>query len=136
MWPALARYAEHMRGVNADGKDREGISMFIRHPSNPLITPAQVKPSRPDFEVIGTFNAGITRFGSETLMLVRVAERPVSSEQGVFLCPHLDTDGGLTVKRIRRADPRSPERAREPALAAAGFERHRHIHAGLCRRAI
>jgi len=79
--------------------------MFIRHPSNPLITPAQAKPSRPDFEVIGTFNAGVTHFGGETLMLVRVAERPVSSEQGFFLCPHLGLDGELAIKRIRQDDP-------------------------------
>lgn len=79
--------------------------MFIRHPSNPLITPAQVKPSRPDFEIIGTFNAGVARHGSETLMLVRVAERPVSSEQNVFLCPHLGPDGAVSIKRIHRDDP-------------------------------
>ena len=39
--------------------------MFIRHPFNPLITPAQIKPSRPGFEVIGTFNAGVTRYGGD-----------------------------------------------------------------------
>ena len=79
--------------------------MFTRHPSNPLITPAQVNPSRTGFEVIGTFNAGVTRFGGETLMLVRVAERPASSDPDVFLCPHLGHDGALAIKRIRRDDP-------------------------------
>ncbi|MFN8562050.1 MAG: hypothetical protein U0703_10610 [Anaerolineae bacterium] len=32
--------------------------MFLRHPSNPLISPRDVKPSRPVFEIIGTFNTG------------------------------------------------------------------------------
>lgn len=79
--------------------------MFIRHPQNPLITPSMVKPSRPGFEVIGAFNAGVTRFGAETLMLIRIAERPIADEPDVFLCPHLGRDGALAVKRIRRDDP-------------------------------
>ena len=32
---------------------------------NPIISPCDVKPSRPDFEVIGAFNAGVTRMGEE-----------------------------------------------------------------------
>ncbi|MFN8447367.1 MAG: hypothetical protein U0521_01890 [Anaerolineae bacterium] len=49
--------------------------MFLRHPSNPLISPRDVKPSRPDFEIIGTFNTGVTTFDGQTLLLMRVAER-------------------------------------------------------------
>lgn len=79
--------------------------MLIRHPSNPLITPAQVRSSRPDFEVVGTFNAGVTRFGDETLMLVRVAERPAIRGDGIILCPLVDDTGEIIVKRIARDDP-------------------------------
>lgn len=79
--------------------------MFARHPSNPLITPAGVAPSSAGYEVIGTFNAGVTRVGDETLMLVRVAERPVAAEPGVMLCPYLDADGSIAVRRIAVDDP-------------------------------
>jgi beta-1,2-mannobiose phosphorylase / 1,2-beta-oligomannan phosphorylase len=79
--------------------------LFTRHASNPLITPAQVQPSRSDFEIIGTFNAGVTRYHDELLMLVRAAERPVNDDPNSVLCPHLDDGGNLVVERIRRDDP-------------------------------
>lgn len=79
--------------------------MLVRHPNNPLITPRDLKPSRPDFEVIGAFNAGATTYNGEVLLLVRVAERPLSSDVNVILCPHLDASGTLTFERILRDDP-------------------------------
>lgn len=81
------------------------MSVFIRHPLNPLITPAHVRPSTPDFEVIGTFNAGATRLGDETLLLVRVAERPCPAEQGWIACPYVDQHGEIALHRVRQADP-------------------------------
>lgn len=79
--------------------------MFVRHPNNPLISPYDLKPSRPEFEIIGTFNAGVTRYQGQTLLLLRVAERPVNSSSEWVLCPHLDENGDLTVSAIRRDDP-------------------------------
>jgi beta-1,2-mannobiose phosphorylase / 1,2-beta-oligomannan phosphorylase len=38
-----------------------------------------VPPSRPDLEVVGAFNPAATRFGKETLLLLRVAEAPPPS---------------------------------------------------------
>jgi predicted GH43/DUF377 family glycosyl hydrolase len=81
------------------------MSVFIRHSLNPLITPAQVRPSRPDFEVIGAFNAGATRLGDDTLLLVRVAERPCASEPGWIACPYVDAAGAIALRRVRLADP-------------------------------
>jgi len=43
---------------------------------NPLITPQDVQPSRPDWEVVSAFNPGVARLGDEVLLLLRVAERP------------------------------------------------------------
>ncbi len=77
--------------------------MFVRHPNNPLITPRDLEPSRSDFEVIGVFNAGATTYDDEILLLLRVAERPVSTD-GVILCPHLDADGALSFERIQPDD--------------------------------
>ncbi len=78
--------------------------MFTRSPLNPLITPAQVAPSRPDFEVIGTFNAGVTRFGDEVLLLVRVAERPISYDADTVQAPYYTAQGELVLKAFDRAD--------------------------------
>lgn len=81
------------------------MSVFARHPLNPLITPAQVHPSRPDFEVIGTFNAGAVQLNDETLLLVRVAERPVRTEADWIACPYLDEQGRIALHYVRRDDP-------------------------------
>ena len=76
-----------------------------RYSGNPLITPAGVAPSRADFEVVCTFNAGAARFKKETLMLVRVAERP-RQEAGWVSFPLLDPDTReIEVRRIAKADP-------------------------------
>lgn len=79
-----------------------------RFPENPLITPAQIRPSRPDFEVIGVFNAGVARLGDETILLMRVAERPIADDPSVALLPRLDLSGAqpqIVVERYRRDEP-------------------------------
>ncbi|MGA9226458.1 MAG: glycosidase, partial [Mesobacillus sp.] len=58
-----------------------------RYEENPLVTPMEVKPHREDFEVIGAFNAGITTFNDETIMLLRVAERPISDNPEIVKSP-------------------------------------------------
>ncbi len=58
-----------------------------RYEENPLITPADVTPHRSDFEVIGAFNAGITTYDDEIIMLLRVAERPISEDAKVVKAP-------------------------------------------------
>lgn len=81
--------------------------MFQRHPNNPLIRPQDVRPSHPDFEVIGTFNPGVTVFQDEILLLVRVAERPLTDDKTarVVLVPYLDESGALRVREIGLDDP-------------------------------
>ncbi len=41
---------------------------------NPLLTPADVKPSRQDFKIDGVFNCGVTEYKGEVILLCRVAE--------------------------------------------------------------
>lgn len=78
--------------------------MLIRHPANPLISPANVPASMPDREVVGTFNAGACNFGDEIFLLLRVAERPKNEDKNLILCPHY-VDGNLVIDEIRRDDP-------------------------------
>ncbi|MBL8165505.1 MAG: glycoside hydrolase family 130 protein [Anaerolineae bacterium] len=64
-----------------------------------------MRPSQPDFEVIGAFNAGATQFGDETLLLVRVAERPCAAEPGWIACPYVNHRGEIVLHHVRQADP-------------------------------
>jgi beta-1,2-mannobiose phosphorylase / 1,2-beta-oligomannan phosphorylase len=68
---------------------------IYRYEENPLITPKDVTPHRDDFEVIGAFNAGIATFQEETIMLLRVAERPISKDPNIIVkSPVFNLDKG------------------------------------------
>ena len=76
-----------------------------RNQKNPLLTPKDIVPSRSDFEVVCAFNAGIAKYKDETLMLIRVAERPRSDSVNIIKSPHLVENDGewkLTVKSFDR----------------------------------
>lgn len=77
--------------------------MIERFVQNPLITPADVKPSRPDFEVMCAFNAGATLYRGKTLLLVRVAERP-KPRKGYVSTAFLDPEKPWIV-RARLEEP-------------------------------
>jgi predicted GH43/DUF377 family glycosyl hydrolase len=44
--------------------------------ANPILTARDVKPSLPELEVVSVFNAAAAVVGDETILLLRVAERP------------------------------------------------------------
>lgn len=60
---------------------------IYRYEQNPLVTPVDVKPYHEGFEVIGAFNAGIVKYKNEVLMLLRVAERPISENENEVNIP-------------------------------------------------
>src|SRR3954468_6760424 len=62
-----------------------------------LLRPADVPPTRDDFEVVGVFNPGAVRINGEVILLVRVAERPRERRPGFTGLPRWDPVGGLTV---------------------------------------
>lgn len=67
------------------------MTPFIREKENPLVTPEMVKPSRPDFQVVCTFNAGVAVYQDEILLLMRVAEKPVNAKNpGTLRVPVLE----------------------------------------------
>ncbi len=74
---------------------------------NPIIKVSDVKPSRPDFKVVGAFNAGVAEFGDETILLVRIAEMPLESRPGYIAVPLLnERDGELEILHLSLSDPR------------------------------
>jgi len=64
----------------------------LRAPENPIITPGMVLASRPDMEVVGVFNAAVTRFEGDTLLLLRVSEAPRKLTPGVVFAPLYNAD--------------------------------------------
>ncbi len=78
----------------------------FRSPNNPIIKPEDIKPSRDDFEVIGVFNAGVTRFKDEVALLLRVAERPINKHPNIVLTAFYEVSKGkLVVKEFSKGDP-------------------------------
>lgn len=73
--------------------------------NNPLITPADVPPTRDGLEVLCALNPGAVRFGGEALLLVRVGERPIE-EPGSIAALTLDAETAQPrVRRFRLDDP-------------------------------
>src|SRR5439155_21765888 len=62
-----------------------------------LLRPADLAPTRTDFEVIGTFNPGAIRGDDEILLLARVAERPREPREGLAGLPRWDRHAGFTI---------------------------------------
>lgn len=64
-----------------------GHSLVLRNENNPLLTVDDVKASRDGFRVIGVFNAAVTKYEDNYLLLLRVAEQPVQESEEQFRCP-------------------------------------------------
>lgn len=82
---------------------------LTRSSLNPLITPSDVVPSYPDWEVIGVFNAGVAQYKEETILLLRVAERPRQNDPNYTLVPVLNlndqADSPMSIVKLDRNDP-------------------------------
>ena len=79
--------------------------MINRFSNNPLFTPACIQPSRPDLEVLCVFNPAATIFQGRRLLMLRVAETPVT-EKGYAATPVVDYETGETsIRRFRADDP-------------------------------
>ncbi len=79
--------------------------MIHRFANNPLIAPKDVKPSRPDFEVLCAFNPGATFHDGRKVLFIRVAERPLQ-EKGYLSTAITDPiTGELEILRCPLDDP-------------------------------
>ena len=81
------------------------MSIF-RSPHNPVIEPKDITPTRDDFEVIGVFNAAVTRFENEVILLLRIAQKPVTNNQNTVLAPIYDVaKDEIILKEFSKNDP-------------------------------
>lgn len=80
--------------------------MIKRFAENPVLTPADVIPTRPDLSVECLLNPGAFEYRGKIGLLLRVAERPVQ-EEGYLSTPVLDpvSEGGIRILRFRKDDP-------------------------------
>ncbi|MBE0534361.1 MAG: glycoside hydrolase family 130 protein [Phycisphaerae bacterium] len=78
-----------------------------RFDENPLIKPVDVPASRPDYEVVGAFNPGAIVYRGQTLLLLRVAERPKDKAEDEQVAPIFNPDTGRVDHfRVKNNDPR------------------------------
>ncbi len=91
--------------------------MLTRSFTHRLLSPADLKPSRDDLKVIGTFNPGAARLDDGRIVLmVRVAESPVEQRPGHHALPRWQADGQLEIEYLPEdqdtlKDPRKVVRA-------------------------
>jgi predicted GH43/DUF377 family glycosyl hydrolase len=60
-----------------------------RHPRNPIVSPADLEPSHPNFEIISTINAGAVEAEGRVVLLLRVAERVIQESQEQLSVPQV-----------------------------------------------
>ena len=70
-----------------------------RFADNPILVPAQLAATRPDFEVVGVFNPGVIRVADETVLFLRVAEAPRDVPPDCVAAPIYDPDSNSVVVR-------------------------------------
>lgn len=96
-----------------------------------LLRPADIPPSRDDFEVVGVFNPGAVRVDGEVILLVRVAERPREPRPGYTGLPRWTDHGELTVDwvadtELEPVDPRVVKRKAD-GLVRLTFTSHLRV---------
>ena len=88
--------------------------LLKRHFERLLLRPADLKPSRDDFEVVGVFNPGAIVAEGEVILLVRVAERP-RERRGVHGAAALGSGRGPGDRLAPRRRARAARSARRQA---------------------
>jgi len=101
----------------------EPVPIAERLSQNPLITPGDVAPSQAGFEVTSTINPGVAKLGDETILLLRVAEKPL---------PAVDLPDGAKMIDLTGDEPRLvplPDGvSRERLVGMAFFDTEREPH--------
>lgn len=85
----------------------EKRAMMKKYEKNPIIQPADVKPSREGYRVLGAFNPGAARFGDEIILLLRIAES-CEQKQGSVCTPIYRFENGRgypDIMEFKRDDP-------------------------------
>ncbi len=98
---------------------------------NPLIVPADVKPSRSDFKVDGVFNCGVTEYKGEVILLCRVAESVVCENKDEVKIPVVvkkDHRDVLDIVTYRKKDCLELDFSDSRAVKAKGAKKSRVVN--------
>ena len=79
----------------------------MRFNQNPLITSKDITPSRDDFEILSVLNPAVAHYKDQTLLLLRVAERP-KQQKGFISIGTIDLerqDGSYQLHHFNNGDP-------------------------------
>jgi predicted GH43/DUF377 family glycosyl hydrolase len=74
-----------------------------RFAGNPILSPADLKPSKEGLQIACLLNPGVFQYEGKTWLLIRVAERPVQKE-GIISFPIL-SETGMRIMEIPTNDP-------------------------------
>lgn len=61
--------------------------------NNPVIAPKDIKPINNEFEIIGAFNPGVTKYKDKIVLLVRIAQRIKSTTNNKVIVPVVEDKG-------------------------------------------
>ena len=75
-----------------------------RMTENPILRPADIRPSIPGMTVESLLNLGVFRFHDKTWLLLRVAERP-QQKPGTTSFPIIGATGELQILEFDNSDP-------------------------------
>lgn len=78
--------------------------LATRLKQNPLLRPADLRPSRPDMSIECLLNPGVFKFNGKTWLLLRVAERP-QQQEGKIAFPLYNEEGELEIKVLDKTHP-------------------------------
>jgi predicted GH43/DUF377 family glycosyl hydrolase len=90
--------------VAAPMEKTQTVDLAKRYNENPLLKPADVKPSEEGMIVECLLNPGVFRFEKKIWLLVRVAERP-KQKTGFVSLPIRDDSGELEILHFDKKDP-------------------------------
>lgn len=76
-----------------------------RFAENPILKPADIRPSTPGMRIECLLNPGVFRFDNKTWLLLRVAERP-EQQPGKTSFPILNSAGQVEILEFDNSDPR------------------------------
>lgn len=79
--------------------------LSTRFPSNPILSPRDIRPSQPDMMVECVLNPGAFQFEGKTWMILRVAERP-KQRDGMVAFPILNQQDEFEILEFEVKDPR------------------------------
>lgn len=77
--------------------------MAVRFTENPILTKADIRPSRPDWVVECVLNPGVFRFEGKIWLLLRIAERPPQKD-GMVSFPVMNGAGQFHVMEFQKSD--------------------------------